>query len=78
MKETVFYALNITSNISTVDHLTRLMGNESFRQQVEQQVARLITAALDNALGQRPVTRARLDIEILPLKESRTVLGPPL
>lgn len=77
MKETVFYALNITSNISTIDHFTRLMGDELFRQQVEQQVARLVTSALDNALGQRPVTRARLEVEILPLKESRSVLGPP-
>ncbi len=77
MKETVFYALNITSNISTVDHFTRLMQDELFRQQVEQQVARLVTAALDNALGQRPVTRARLEVEIMPLKESRAVLGPP-
>lgn len=77
MKETLFYSLNITSNLSTTDYLSRLMGDERSRHLIEQEIAKVLRATLDTILDRRSNSKAGVEVEILPLRESRSVLGPP-
>ena len=77
MKETLFYTLAVTSNVSTVDGVSRLMRDNKLRSHVEQEISNLLRRAMADCLEERAAARSELAVELIPLKDALPVIGPP-